>query len=150
MQTEPTYAVPELDPNPGASLNQADEAESECLTTARELRILLQDEAGILKRFAGSELLWLIPKKELLINELGQKLNTRFSGQRSPSNADHLRSLLGEIDEMNRSNGLFILRTLSYWQDLLSIFSPRTYGPAGEGSRSPAPAIRGRAFSREI
>ncbi len=146
---ETTPALPELNPDSRASLNHMSTAESDCLATALELQLLLKEEADILKRFAGSELLWLIPKKEMLVSELGQKLNMDKAGGGSTMSSNQLKVLLGEIDELNRTNGLFILRTLSYWQDLLSIFSPQTYGPSRDGSR-PAPALRGHAFSREI
>lgn len=146
---EPTPALPELNPDPRVSLHHPSAADSDCLATALELQLLLKEEADILKRFAGSELLWLIPKKEMLVSELGQKLNADKAGGGSTLSSDELKVLLGEIDELNRTNGLFILRTLSYWQDLLSIFSPQTYGPSRDGSR-PAPALRGHAFSREI
>ncbi len=48
--------------------------QSECLATALELLEVLRKEAEILRRFAGAELLRLVPKKEYLVSELEWKL----------------------------------------------------------------------------
>ncbi len=117
---------------------------SECLATALELLEVLREEAGILKRFAGAELLRLVPKKEYLVRELEWKLQSAkeagkaFFRLRTP-----LRPCLREIDKLNTSNGVFIEKSISYWQDLLSVFLPQGYGPAGKKTRRPARAPRG-------
>ncbi len=135
--------------NGGAS--NGDAVESECLNAALDLRKTLQEEADVLKRFAGPELLLLIPRKEFLISELGSRLNDlRSSRDDRPQVSDSLKALLGEIDALNRSNSLFIQRSLSYWHDLMSIFSPPAYGPARDGARPNIPAPRGLSFSREV
>ena len=134
-----------------AGHSQMDSSESECLATALELRELLKEEADVLSRFAGTELLWLTSRKESLINEMGWKLNSlKCSGAKPLRISDTLKEVLGEIDQLNRSNGVFIQRSLAHWEDFLSIFSPPSYGPGGDAARTPVSAPRGRAFSREI
>ena len=57
--------------HPGALPNQDSPFQSECLVTALELLEILREEAEILKRFAGAELLRLVPRKEFLVSETG-------------------------------------------------------------------------------
>jgi flagellar biosynthesis/type III secretory pathway chaperone len=124
---------------------------SECLATALELLEVLREEAEILKRFAGAELLALIPKKEYLVNELEWKLESaKRAGEGSFTVPGSFKALLGEIVKLNTSNGVFIEKTLSYWQDFLAIFSPPSYGPAGKKARRPARPPKGLSFTREI
>ncbi len=125
--------------------------QSECLATALELHKALQEEADILRRFDGAELLWLIPKKEYLISELEWKLESaRQTADGVFVAPDRLKRLLEEIAELNASNGNFIQKSISYWQDLLSIFVPPSYGPAGEPARSGPSSARGMAFKTEV
>jgi flagellar biosynthesis/type III secretory pathway chaperone len=124
---------------------------SECLATALELLEVLREEAEILTRFAGAELLALIPKKEYLVNELEWKLESaRHAGEGSFTVPDPFKALLGEIVRLNTSNGVFIEKTLSYWQDFLAIFSPPSYGPTGKKARRPARPPKGITFTREV
>ena len=150
MESSP--AITETDSHSKAQHNpNGGSTESECLATAIELRQLLQEEAEVLGRFAGAELLWLTPRKESLINELGWKLDSlKRAGVEPLLISAVLKSILEEIDQLNRSNGLFIQRSLTHWQDFLTIFSPPSYSPAGDGMRPPVRMPRGRAFSREI
>lgn len=135
--------------NPVAGQPSGNTAESECLATARELHLVLREESGILKRFAGSELLQVIAKKEFLICDLGNKLGSLTQTGRVPV-ASPLGDILGEIDRMNNANRFFIEKSLEHWQDLLSLFCPSGYGPTGETQRSGPPSAKGYAFSREI
>ncbi len=144
-------AIPESISHLNAGHDHVGSSESECLTTALELRELLEEEADVLKRFAGAELLWLVSRKESLINEMGWKINAlkRQYGE-SLRISDTLKEVLGDIDRLNRSNGIFIERSLAHWEDFLTIFSPPSYKPGGDTTRLPIPAQRGRAFCREI
>lgn len=139
-----------LDPC-GMTQSSVTEVESECLSAARELHQVLKEEADILRRFAKADLLRLISRKELLINELGQKLEClkKADGRRVSISAS-LIDLLGKIDKLNRSNRFFIQRSLAHWQDLLSIFIPSGYRPSGRSSKPGSAAPRGFAFSREV
>ena len=101
--------------------------------SALELLEVLREEAEILRRFAGAELLRLVPKKEYLVSELEWKLEAaREAGEGFLPASDSFKALLREISKLNTSNGVFIEKSLSYWQDLFSIFSPPGYGPAGK------------------
>ena len=125
--------------------------QSECLPTALELLDVLRNEAEILSRFAGAELLRLVPKKEYLVSELEWKLQSaKEEGEGSLPASDSFKALLGEIVKLNTSNGVFIEKTLSYWQDFLAIFSPPSYGPAGKKARRPTRPPKGITFTREV
>lgn len=125
--------------------------QSECLATALELHEVLRNEAEILRRFAGAELLQLVPKKEYLVTELEWKLEAAREATGSPFTvSDSFKTLLGEIGKLNASNGVFIERSLSYWQDFLSIFSPPSYGPANNKASRSARSPRGATFKREV
>ena len=124
---------------------------SECLPTALELLEVLRNEAEILKRFAGAELLKLVPKKEYLVTELEWKLQSaKEAGESFLTASDSFKALLSEISKLNTSNGVFIERSLSFWRDFLSIFSPPSYGPAGKKAKRGARPPKGRTFAREI
>ena len=124
---------------------------SECLPTALELLEVLRNEAEILKRFAGAELLKLVPKKEYLVTELEWKLQSaKEAGEGFVPASDSFKALLSEISKLNTSNGVFIERSLSFWRDFLSIFSPPSYGPAGKKAKRGARPPKGRTFAREI
>ncbi len=125
--------------------------QSECLPTALELLEVLRNEAEILRRFAGAELLRLVPKKEYLVSELEWKLQAaKEEGEGFFPASDSFKALLGEIGTLNTSNGVFIEKSLSYWQDFLSIFSPPSYGPAGKKARRQPRPPKGLTFAREI
>ena len=125
--------------------------QSDCLPTALELLEVLRNEAEILRRFAGAELLQLVPQKEYLVSELEWKLQSAREAGAGPFTAsDSFKALLCEISKLNTSNGLFIEKSLSYWQDFFSIFSPPGYDPAGKKVRRPARAPKGLTFAREI
>ena len=151
MNPETTTAQFQTDSPRCVAQSPAAKAESDCLDTARELHGVLQEEADILRRFAKNDLLELIPRKEFLINELWQKLEwfKSVNGQ-IVSVSGPLRDQLLGIDRLNRSNRVFIERSLAHWQDFLSIFIPSGYRPNGgnPGGRQNVP--RGFAFSREV
>ena len=134
MESSP--AMSESPPHAGVLPDQNSPFQSECIATALELLEVLREEAGILRRFAGAELLRLVPRKEYLVSELEWKLKSaKEAGGGFHSASDSFKALLGEIDKLNTSNGVFIEKTLSYWQDFLSIFLPQGYGPAGKKPR---------------
>jgi flagellar biosynthesis/type III secretory pathway chaperone len=137
--------------HPGVPHTVNTQVESECISTAQELHLVLKEEADILRRFAKADLLRLISKKEFLINELGQKLQCLkdADGHVIPISGS-LKDLLEKIDQLNRSNRFFIQRSLAYWQDFLSIFIPAGYGPSGGSPGPGSPLPRGFSFSREV
>ena len=135
----------------GAGGSPVGEAESDCLLTAQELHRVVTQESEMLKRFAKAELLRLISRKEFLVNELGQKLQClKTADGRIPSLLEPLKDLLVKIDRINRSNHIFIQRSLAHWQAFLSVLIPSGYGPPGEHSRYRARVPRGFTFSREV
>lgn len=135
----------------GALPDQDSPFHSECLATALELLEVLREEAGIIRRFKGAELLQLVPRKEYLVRELEWKLQSaKNAGKGLLPVSDSYKALLGEIDKLNTSNGVFMEKAISYWHDLFSIFSPQGYGPSGKKSMPQARALRGLAFEREI
>lgn len=137
--------------HPGVLPDQNSPFQSECLATALDLLEVLRNEAEILRRFAGAELLQLVPKKEYLVSELEWKLQSaKEAGEGFVPASDSFKALLGEIVKLNTSNGVFIEKSLSYWRGFLSIFSPPSYGPAGEKARRPVRPPKGRTFAREI
>ena len=130
---------------------QNGDAGTECIEIARELLLVLEEEAEKLKLFAGAELLEVISRKEFLVEELSQKLGPL----KSTAGSQHavpapLKTLLEKIDALNRSNKHFIQNSLSHWQDLLSLLCPVGYGPSAEGKTGGANPPKGLAFSREI
>ena len=149
MESSP--AVFESPSHPGVLPNQDSPFYSECLATALELLEVLREEAEILKRFDGAELLALIPKKEYLVNELEWKLESARQAAEGPLTVtDSFKALLGEIIKLNTANGVFIEKTLSYWKDFLALFLPPSYGPAGKMARRPARPPKGLTFTREV
>ena len=126
-------------------------SDSPFLGTALELLEALRAEEQILKSFAGAELLTLLPRKEYLVNELEWELrDAREANDGSLPVSDSFRAVLVEIGRLNTSNGVFIERSLSYWQDLQAILSPPGYGPAGGKGKpylSPPPGL---TFRREV
>ncbi|MGC9964843.1 MAG: hypothetical protein ABSE08_05520 [Syntrophobacteraceae bacterium] len=148
---ESSQAMSENLMHAGALPDQDSPFHSECLTTALELLEVLREEAGILRRFEGAELLRLVPKKEYLVRELEWKLQSaKDGGKGSLPASDSYQALLREIEGLNTSNGAFIEKAISYWQDLFSVFSPQGYGPAGKKAMGGARSPRGLAFEREI
>jgi hypothetical protein len=148
---ESSSAALEGHSRPGVSPDQTSPFQSECLATALDLLEVLRSEAEILRRFAGAELLRLVPKKEYLVSELEWKLQSaKEAGEGVLSASDSFKALLSEIIKLNTSNGVFIEKSLSYWRDFLSIFTPPSYGPSGKKARRPARPPKGRTFTREI
>jgi flagellar biosynthesis/type III secretory pathway chaperone len=124
---------------------------SECLSTALELLDCLKAEASILRRFAGTELMTLIPRKEYLVSELKWKIEgAGEAGEDLFSAPDSFKALLEDIDKLNNSNGLFIKKSISYWQGLLSVFSPPSYDHAGNFARRLPRSPNGIAFRKKV
>jgi len=145
--------LPEVPKHDCCGLTQSPfaKAESECLATARELNQILEQEADILKRFAKTDLLKLIPGKEFLVNELGQKLRClKDEGGEVFSISQPLKDLLKKIDLLNGSNRVFIQRSLAHWQDFLSVLIPSRYRPPGRNPGDYPVVPRGFSFNREV
>ena len=125
--------------------------ETEFFGTALELLETLRAEEQILKRFSGPELLALLPQKEYLANELEWKLRSaKESASDSFEVSDSFRALLDEIKRQNASNGVFIQRSLSYWQDLEAILLPPGYGRTGRKGPGSMRPPRGVTFRQEV
>lgn len=128
----------------------------ECKFIAEELLRVLQLETSCLREFNSQELLRVLPTKELLLRELrlglkSLQLHRTEVGeeQNSPHLAD-LRKSLEDVHRANRFNEVFIKGSLDYWQGLMTVFSPQTYGPGpGLPPSQPGPAARGFTFSKE-
>jgi flagellar biosynthesis/type III secretory pathway chaperone len=137
-------------PRAGVLTDQDSSLQPECITTAIELLKVLREETRILKRFAGAELLRLVPRKEYLVNELGWRLKSaKEAGGGVFSASDSFKALLREIDKVNNFNGVFIKKTLGYWRELLAVLLPLGYGKAGKQEK-PARSPRGLTFEREV
>jgi flagellar biosynthesis/type III secretory pathway chaperone len=135
----------------GMALSTFAEAESECFATAWELHQVLEEEADILKRFAKDELLKLIPRKQFLTNEMGQKLQCMKNADGLLISMEaSLKDLLGKINRLNRSNRVFIERSLAHWKAFLAILVPSGYRPPGENPRACPAVPRGFTFNREV
>jgi hypothetical protein len=138
-------------PDCGPLTDQISPLQSECLATAVELCAILRQEAEVLKRFAGPELMGLLPRKEYLVIELQGKLEAlKETGTGPLKVSGPLKTILREIDKLNVANGVFIRESLSYWRGLLEIFFPPGYGPGGKALRCPALPPKGWALRREI
>jgi flagellar biosynthesis/type III secretory pathway chaperone len=130
----------------------------ECNSMAEELLHVLQRETACLRGFQSKELLQILPRKELLTRELEsglKSLQLRRGELGEEGDTPHLAALrrtLAEVHRANRFNQVFIKGSLDYWQGLMAVFSPQTYG-LGSGSSPaspPGPAPRGFTFSKEV
>lgn len=148
---EPAAQTFETDFRSGEPCCENECCDSQFLGTARELLDALRAEEQILKKFSGAELLALLPKKEYLVNELEWKLKSaRKSDGDLFAVSDSFKTLLGEICRLNASNGAFIEKSLSYWQDLHAILSPSGYNRTGKKEGRSVRAPKGVTFQREI
>lgn len=127
------------------------------LAVAEELLRVLEEEAEILKHFKSEELLNLLPRKELLVGDLHQKMIALSASESDGRKTEwdslraRLKSRLNEIQKLNDSNRVFIEGTLSYWQEFLDIFRrPSLYGSGRQGAQNQAYALKGLAFSKEV
>lgn len=128
----------------------------ECKSIAEELLRVLQRETSCLREFDSQGLLRLLPAKELLLRELGAGLRSlklcrgELTEDQAPPHFADLRRSLEDVHRANRFNEVFIRGSLDYWQGLMAVFSPQTYGPGpGLSSNQPSPATRGFTFSKE-
>jgi len=79
-------------------------------------------------------------------NQNQQKLEKALIEKKSS-----LKQLLTEIEKQNYRNHIFIQGSLSYFQDLLSVFIPGTYGPAQQGIlQKQQPTTKGLTLNREV
>ncbi len=136
--------------NPPLPGLKCSEAELQCLDCARRLHQTLEQEARVLKKFAGSELLPVITAKEFQVDELGRELERLKDGREKVPLSGPLRDVLASIEGLNRSNELFVQSALAYWRDFLSLLCPACYGPGAEAHKGGMPAPKGLSFSREI
>lgn len=128
----------------------------ECKSIAEELLRVLQRETSCLRRFDSQELLRILPAKELLLRELmaGLRCLKLCTGELTEEQAaphfEGLRRSLENVRRASQFNEVFIRGSLDYWQGLMAVFSPQTYGPGpGLSSNQPSPATRGFTFSKE-
>lgn len=128
---------------------------SRCTDMAEQLLQILSEEAAILKRFAAEDLMALLPSKEMTVRELEEELIalSEFKAERRSGELalqfQNLKSMLNEIEKLNRANEVFITGSLAYWQDFISLFIPPSYGPNAEGSTAQAARFRGLSFNKE-
>lgn len=128
-----------------------------CLSMADELVRLLREETALLQRFNNQGLLVLLPRKELLARTLRDRMEAL---QRSPrgdrpapaaKGRGELKAILAEINELNRSNGVFVERSLEYFNDFIDSVCPSSYGPNQEGPwKHKAGNFKGLSFRKEI
>ena len=110
----------------------------------------------MLKKFASDDLLSLLPAKQILVDELRDRLETlrdAEGGNGSPEFAVRripLRNLLKNIQEQNRFNETFIRNTLEHWKDLMSIFFRSSYGPGQDNVARKRAFSRGRTLNMEV
>lgn len=136
------------DTSPDATIS-TENLEAECLVAATELQSILEEEALILKRFGGAELLPLVSRKQFTICELARKLDSLRPSQSGLLDlSEPLKQKLRIINAMNHSNRYFIQDSLSLCRDMLSILRPPSYGPTN-GTKAPH-APKGRSFNREV
>lgn len=119
----------------------------ECSDTANLLIDVLERESGILRRFAQNELVDVLSRKEGLIHELDQRLkdllktNPRQGDAASNAALRVLRERLRKIDALNRKNAMFIQGALSFFRDLLGVFTAPGYGPVSETASQGLPRV---------
>ena len=125
-----------------------------CITAAESLLEVLREESVVLRRFMGKDLLALLPRKEFLVQDLGKKMRSyKDSGARKGGNprVGILRTLLMEIDKINRLNRVFIEGSLDYWRELLRALFPSNYSAGRRHSAVPAGvALKGLSLRVEV
>jgi len=146
------------------------------VVTSERLLHIVRAEAEALKTFQKERLLEFIAEKEVLACELAQRIRSFESSESfnkkigqegsllsgstgingEERDEDHakrglLRELLGEINDWNQRNRIFIQGSLAHWQELLNVCLPSTYMP-GQDGQAARQSIRpkGLAFNREI
>jgi len=127
------------------------------VSKAEELLQVIQEEAAILKRLDNQALMAILPRKELLIRELVDKI-TILKHKSDESQTIHedpaysrLKGCLADIDRINRSNQVFIESSLAYFDDFLDCICPSNYGRGQEGLLRHKPAnFKGLSFRKEI
>lgn len=128
----------------------------ECIETAQNLSELLGQETAALKSFSGEDLMHLLPTKQILVNELQDRLETLRKAGLETASLDpssprtQLRNLLRSIQEQNRTNEVFIQNTLGFWQDMLSLFFRSSYGPGQDNATVKRAFSKGRTFRTEV
>ncbi|MGV8074858.1 MAG: hypothetical protein AB2L11_09935 [Syntrophobacteraceae bacterium] len=128
-----------------------------CIEKAESLLEILVEEAEILRRFSGSELLELLPQKERLSAELREDIlrleEVKWKDEAcviGSSGYGLLQVRLKEIMRINESNLVFISETLSHYTDLLGCFRPSSYGPdVDESAKQKKINCKGMMFTKE-
>ncbi len=140
---------------PPAALPLQENSAGECVVLARQLTRLLEEENEALRCFAGARLVQLLSDKQRLITDLADRLEA-FKATGVPKNASEmqgdcplLRQLLGEIEEKNQKNALFIQGTLAFYQDFFCSVVPTVYAPDGERIPGREPP-KGLKLSKEV
>ncbi len=138
-------------PGVGLTFPQEGGGDRELLEAALELLEALRAEEQILRKFAATELLALLPKKEYLVNEFGWKLKSAMNADAgSFTVSDALKPLLAEICRLNASNAIFIKSALSYWRELQAILLPQSYSRNGRKDCDAVRPPNGITFAREV
>jgi len=128
--------------------------EAHALAAARERR--RGPEAESLRQFDNGKLLTILHRKESLVRELADKVSVvHMARKRHPevSHAPQYRSLktcLGEIERLNRSNQAFIEGTLSHYRHFIDCLCPSSYHPRHGNERQKSAAFKGLTFRKEI
>ncbi len=123
---------------------------------AGELERLLGHEATTLRQFDNGKLLTILHRKESLVRELADKVSVvHMARKRHPevSHAPQYRSLktcLGEIERLNRSNQAFIEGTLSHYRHFIDCLCPSSYHPRHGNERQEVAAFKGLTFRKEV
>ncbi len=124
------------------------------LITARELLDVIRRENAVLQRLEADALLEILPRKELLINRLQHQLSScpvRKDGSAAGPGDGSLNECLDQIRALNETNRVLIEKSLQYWQDMLNVFVPRTYGKRGLQNMNVNRAmVRGARVNREV
>jgi len=124
---------------------------------AGELARLLGQEAATLRQFDNGKLLTILHRKESLVRELADKVNVVHKARERHPEVSHdphyqsLKTCLGEIERLNRSNQAFIEGTLSHYQRFIDCLCPSSYHPRRASEpRQELAAFKGLTFRKEV
>ena len=121
---------------------------------ASQLLQLVREEALVLERLDGNQLLELLPRKEALVRLLEQRMAAPdvLSGQsENEAVRGTLRECLAQIRAENQRNRRFIENSLEYWRDLVGLLVPATYDRTGtEAVPTHHAALCGARINREV
>jgi len=129
------------------------------MSKAEQLLQILGEETEILKRFNNQALMNILPRKELLVRELVDRVSSlkrrNEESRKIPATPEcsRLKARLAEIDELNRANQVFIEKSLAHFGDFLDCICPSNYGPGQDGqapSRHKSATFKGLSFRKEV